>query len=230
MLFSRTIILATALIFVTMRSGFAGQEFRGAEKQTCPSIDEKTIERINKDQKLSALHVSDMPCDSLERLVQIIKDSAPTATKKHLLPTPQIPDPHSRATQLAANAAADATPKPETADYAQQNAQRFFIRQSSLDAFYYLYPSSTNQASGASISYTNDEIAKTQAISVQGYTAYVVARDLAIFVPESYTGPYLSKWAIAPFLSASGSLNEPVSPKEKSALQLGGEVQFEISH
>lgn len=243
MVSSRPLLLSIALLASSAESGLAQQKPNGSAKPVCASIDAKTMRRLNLDPKLSALRLGEMPCESLERLAQIFKQAIPEPGTKRasLIAKPAVADLQSANAKMTPGKPADSGPQHGTAAYAQENAQRFFVRQSALDSFYYLYPalpkddgtssaSSASKALGASVSYTNDEFAKTQVVTIQGYTSYVVARDLAIFPPEGSTSPYISKWAIAPWLSASGTLNEPPSPKEKSALQFGGDVQFEVSH
>lgn len=131
-------------------------------------------------------------------------------------------------------------PQPQ---YAQEYGQRFYARQNNLDAFYYLYPSlplpnpadttsfaSASKASGASFSWTENQLANTQAYNIQSYVGYVVARQLDLYAPpNSGSMPYVSKWAIAPWAYANGILNAPEKPTDKSALQFGGEAQVEIS-
>jgi hypothetical protein len=180
-----------------------------------------------------------MPCDTLQRLAQVLKGSLPEATRKtgSSSPKPALSDKRPANAKMVPQKPVNNGPQHGTAEFAQENAPRFYIRQNALDSFYYLYPAvpssnasgAASKALGASVSYTNDQIAKTQTVSIQTYTAYVVARNLAIFPPDNYTGPYVSKWAIAPWLSAAGILNEPPSPKEKSALQFGTDGQFEVS-
>jgi hypothetical protein len=142
-----------------------------------------------------------------------------------------------------------AAPQPGTAAYAQEYGQRFYVRQDNLDAFYYLYPSvtdpnpstptspdstdtsasSANKASGGSISWTDDRLKNTQVFNVQSYVGYVVARQLDINAPDNSAAPYISKWAIGPWLYADGIQNEPQKKTDRSAIQFGGEAQVEVS-
>jgi hypothetical protein len=220
----------------------AGQDATPDQKPACASFDARTIA----DGKLTDLHLERLSCESLAKLTAILNSGATPSRSDKPKTRPAL----SRAQETLLNpavASANAkgpvqTPAPTaarhgTAEYAQENAQRFFVRQNALDSFYYLYPSvpsstdasSASKALGASVSLTGDDIAKTKVLAVQAYSAYVIARQLDIRVPENFTGPYVSKWAIAPFLSANGNYNEPQTPKEKSALQVGVDGQFEVS-
>lgn len=137
-------------------------------------------------------------------------------------------------------------PQPGTAQYAQEYGQRFFLRQNNLDAFYFLYPSVPSQspaasgsadtgaasaakASGASFSWTDNQLAHSQVFNTQSYAAVVVARQLDLDAPTPNWTPYVSKWAIAPWIYANGVLNDPAKTTDKSALQFGGEAQVEVS-
>jgi hypothetical protein len=137
-------------------------------------------------------------------------------------------------------------PQPGTAEYVQEYGQRLFIRQNNLDAFYFLYPSvpnpnptasgavdtgpaSASKASGASVSWTDDTIKHTEVLNIQGYAGYVVARQLDLAAPGNDSTPYVSKWAIGPWVYANGILNDPAKTTDRSALQFGGELQAEVS-
>jgi hypothetical protein len=237
MTFLRPLLLATALLAAFPGCGLAEQA-EAPTKRACSSIDARTVELLKRDDKIAALRLEEMPCDTLQKLVRILKSSISEGPKKA--------DKNSRAALLDTKIAAVSSmphkpgndvPQPGTAEYAQQNAPRFYVRQNALDSFYYLYPAipssnasgAASKALGASFSFTDDQIAKTQTTTIQAYSAYVVARNLAIFPPDNYSGPYVSKWAIAPWLSAAGTLSEPRTPKEKSALQFGPDGQFEVS-
>jgi hypothetical protein len=238
MLSSRPLAISIALFVASPGVGLAREQPATSAKSACPSIDARVMRILNEDQKLAALGLEGMPCETLQKLAAILKGSIPEPAKK-VAPTAasQVSETRLANAKITTDKPADNGPQHGTAEFAQENAPRLYVRQSALDSFYYLYPAvpssnaagAASKALGASVSYTNDEIARTQVASIQAYTAYVVARNLAIFPPDSYTGPYVSKWAIAPWLSAAGTLNEPPSPKEKSALQFGADGQFEVS-
>jgi hypothetical protein len=238
MLSSRSLLLSIALVAASPEIGLARNQPAKLALPACPSIDARTMRMLNQDEQLAALRLEAMPCDTLQKLAQILKSSIPETTRRAGSNTKPAPiDTRLANAKMAPEKPADNGPQHGTAEFAQENAPRLYIRQNALDSFYYLYPAvpssnssgAASKALGASVSYTNDQIARAQTVSIQAYTAYVAARNLAIFPPDNFTGPYVSKWAIAPWLYASGTLNEPPSPKEKSALQFGADGQFEVS-
>jgi hypothetical protein len=108
-------------------------------------------------------------------------------------------------------------------------AQRWFVRADPLDNFFYDVNAGYGNAKGASVSYTNDEIAKTQAVTIDGIVSYVLTNTACIDDPVPLA-PYISGFALAPWVSANGTLNEPFKPTEKSALKAGFDVQIEAAY
>ncbi|MCP1854525.1 MULTISPECIES: hypothetical protein [unclassified Bradyrhizobium] len=105
--------------------------------------------------------------------------------------------------------------------------QRLFIRADSLDNFLYTAPTAAD-AQGASVSYTDDRIAKTRTLAVQGQVSYVLFRDLCPPTPIEYV-PFISGWAVVPFVAADGDFTSPRSKNEQSSAKIGVETQFELS-
>jgi hypothetical protein len=209
----------------------------------CPSLYDGIAARIDADPELRSLHLDQKSCSSLRKLAAVLGNRD----------LPHHPEP-TQVAGLASVAAIEVPPKATqqntvppkhgTAEYAQQNAQRFYVRQNALDAFYYLYPSipdpknsgsssdsssSASKASGANLSWTNDRLNRSQVFNIQAYTGFVVARQLDLRPSNDDSTPYVSKWAIAPWLYANGLLDQPAKTTDKSALQFGGETQIEVS-
>jgi hypothetical protein len=67
-------------------------------------------------------------------------------------------------------------PEPEKTLFCNQD-QRLFIKADNLDNFLYTAPSVEN-ATGASVTYINDRVAKTGTLTVDGQVSYVLFRDL----------------------------------------------------
>ncbi|MGY4257648.1 hypothetical protein ACVI1L_004716 [Bradyrhizobium sp. USDA 4516] len=105
--------------------------------------------------------------------------------------------------------------------------QRLFIRADSLDNFLYTALTAAD-AQGASVSYTDDRIAKTRTLAVQGQLSYVLFRDLCPPTPIEYV-PFISGWAVVPFVAADGDFTSPRSKNEQSSAKIGVETQFELS-
>ncbi len=108
-------------------------------------------------------------------------------------------------------------------------AQRFFVRADPLDNFFYAVNAGYGNAKGASVSYTNDEIAKAQTTTIDGILSYVVT-DAACLNDPVPLAPYISGFALAPWISANGTLNEPFKKTERSALKTGFDVQVEAAY
>ncbi len=98
--------------------------------------------------------------------------------------------------------------------------QNLYIRSDPLDAFSYPFPLAKLDGKGASLSYTANEIAKTQTFTTSAFLSYVLMRsDLA---------PDMS-FAIAPFLYASGTAANPQNVRsERNALQFGIDSQLKL--
>jgi hypothetical protein len=105
--------------------------------------------------------------------------------------------------------------------------QNLYIRADSLDNYLYgITPAS--KALGASISYLNDQVAHSQSVGINGMVSYVVARDLC---PDTPVGdqPFISGYAIAPYVQGAGNLTIPQSKKEQSFAKIGVEAELEVA-
>ncbi|MGL3210700.1 hypothetical protein [Bradyrhizobium sp. BR 1433] len=115
---------------------------------------------------------------------------------------------------------------PEKTSFCNQD-QRLFVRADSLDNFLYMAPSVEN-ATGASVSYTGDTVARTGTLAVDGQVSYVLFRDLCPDTPKKYI-PFVSGWAVVPFVSAAGNLTSPRARSEESSTKIGVDTQFELA-
>jgi hypothetical protein len=107
------------------------------------------------------------------------------------------------------------------------NPQQLYIRADSLDNYLYgITPSS--KAVGASVSYTDDHVARTQTVAINGMVSYVALRDLCPQTPAG-DAPFISGYAVAPFVQGQGSLTTPQSKKEQSTAKIGVEAQVEVA-
>jgi hypothetical protein len=100
------------------------------------------------------------------------------------------------------------------------------LRQDQYDQVSYVFPYEGYQVvQGASFSYTDDFKAKSQSVSVKafaGYSAYNWEATRAQTGCASNNGPgFLARYGFGPFLQANGSLSEPMSASERSALRAG---------
>lgn len=108
-------------------------------------------------------------------------------------------------------------------------SQELYVRRDRLDTFLYgITPRS--KALGASVSFTGDEVANQRTATINGMIAYVPPnwRDPCIQRTGPVEDAYLSAYAIAPWISAHGSINDPVKKTEKSALAGGFDAQFTV--
>lgn len=101
--------------------------------------------------------------------------------------------------------------------------KRLFVRADPIDNRYYAVEStSAGNAKGASISYTDERDNHTQTAAINGIVSYVAFGDCNPGVQE------FTNWAIAPWVSSSGTWNEPVAKTENEALKVGVDFQFGI--
>jgi len=114
-------------------------------------------------------------------------------------------------------------PKAHFCDY----DQRLFVRADSLDNFLYAAPTAEN-AQGASVTYTDDRVAKSRTLAVQGQVSYVLFRNLCPTTPKAYL-PFISGWAVVPFVAADGNFTSPRAKSEESSLKVGVDTQFELA-
>jgi hypothetical protein len=115
--------------------------------------------------------------------------------------------------------------KPEKRDPC--HPQRLFVRADSLDN--YLYGNTpTAKAKGASISYLNDQVSGVQTIGINGMVSYVALQNLCLDTPLG-DAPFVSGYAVAPYIQGQGSLTIPQSKKEQSTSKVGIEAEVEVS-
>ncbi|MDP3075893.1 hypothetical protein [Bradyrhizobium sp.] len=109
--------------------------------------------------------------------------------------------------------------------------QAIFVRRDRMDSFLYGI-TARSKAQGASISYTGDQAEHVRTAKINGMVAVLPEgwRQPCLERPPGYTidQAYLSAFAIAPWISAQGSINDPVKKSEKSALTGGFDAQWNI--
>jgi hypothetical protein len=108
-------------------------------------------------------------------------------------------------------------------------SQNVYVRRDQLDTYLYgITPRS--KAKGASVSFTDDRAGDVRTLTVDGVAAYVLARQPCLPRPAGYSidDAYLSAYAIAPWVEAHGSINDPIKKSEKNSLKFGTNVEFTI--
>lgn len=120
---------------------------------------------------------------------------------------------------------------PKSAPDECKTPQEVFVRRDRMDSFLYgITPRS--KAQGASITFTGDEAEHLRTAKINGMVAVLPKgwRQPCLQRPPGYTidDAYLSAFAIAPWVSAQGSINDPVKRSEKSALTGGFDAQWTI--
>jgi hypothetical protein len=138
-------------------------------------------------------------------------------------------------TMIETVAARGAPPLPAPPPTEDPCDKRLFVRADQMDnRFYLVSPGAADTAQGASVSYTDNRFAGTQTAAINGIVSYV------IFGGNSQCGYYSSNpittqvgstfWtpAIAPWVSSSGTWNEPVTKTGNEALKAGVDFQLEI--
>jgi hypothetical protein len=121
------------------------------------------------------------------------------------------------------------TPKPLSDEC--KTPQEFYVRKDRLDTFLYgITPRS--KAQGASVTFTDDEAGHLRTATINGMIAYLPEgwREPCLARPPGYSvdDAYLSAYAVAPWISAQGSLNDPVKKTETSALTGGFDAQWTV--
>jgi hypothetical protein len=109
--------------------------------------------------------------------------------------------------------------------------QELFVRRDRMDTFLYgITP--VSKAQGASIAYTGDQADHVQTAQINGVVAVLPKgwRQPCLQRPPGYTvdQAYLSAFAVAPWVSAQGTINDPVKKSEKSALTGGFDAQWTV--
>jgi hypothetical protein len=121
------------------------------------------------------------------------------------------------------------TPKPVPDECKQP--QEIFVRRDRMDSFLYGI-TARSKAQGASISFTGDEANNVRTAKINGMIAVLPKgwRQPCLERPPGYTidDAYLSAFAVAPWVSAQGTINDPVKKSEKSALSGGFDAQWTI--
>jgi hypothetical protein len=105
-------------------------------------------------------------------------------------------------------------------------SQRLFVRADPLDNFFYAVNAGAGNAKGASVSYTDNRLNSTQTATIDGIVSYVLT-DAACLNDPIPLGPYVSGYAVAPWISANGTWNNPKKVGEHSAAKVGLDVQIE---
>jgi hypothetical protein len=107
-----------------------------------------------------------------------------------------------------------------------------FVRSDPLDNFHYaLVPNNTTTAAdakGASVSYTNNQLAGTQTAVVNGRASYAILSALCDNPSANPSNPYIGGYAVAPFVSSNGTWNEPPTKTSTSALRGGVDFLFKL--
>jgi len=94
------------------------------------------------------------------------------------------------------------------------SSQRLFVRRDRFDVFTFLNPCGPTDELGASVSATNNQLAGTANVTIQGWTGYVVT-------------PSDANYAIGPSIYANGALADPFKEKtERSAIRGAIENEF----
>jgi hypothetical protein len=121
------------------------------------------------------------------------------------------------------------TPKPVPDEC--KTPQELFVRRDRMDSFLYGI-TARSKAQGASITFTGDEADHTRAAQINGMVAVLPKgwRQPCLERPPGYTidDAYLSAFAVAPWVSAQGTINDPLKKSEKSALTGGVDAQWTI--
>jgi hypothetical protein len=145
------------------------------------------------------------------RLCKVLADQS-RASRKPLPPTETVPPTTSTSNTRAA----------ERAGSAESPAQkRLFIRADPIDNFWYgLTPNGdVSGAKGASISYTEDQLANTKTANINGMVSYLVLPG----TPRDWGATALSVWT-----SGNGSWNDPPKKVDNSALRVGATGQLRL--
>ena len=122
-------------------------------------------------------------------------------------------------------------PKPAKPPVAPSNQcdQSLFIRADPLDNYYYAVDIGAGNPTGASISYTGNRATGQETANVNGLVSYVVTRSGCLNNPGPPLTQFISGYAIAPWISASGTWNNPIKKGEQSHASAGFDTQFEVT-
>jgi hypothetical protein len=164
-------------------------------------------------------HDGDAPNDSTDAARKATHDYCRSILKQPHVSAPPM--------HYAAVPAPDPPAAPQTSGAAGPSPcgteKRLFVRADPIDNRYYaVEATSAGNAKGASISYTDERDNGTQTADVNGIVSYVAFGGCSGGVQE------LTNWAIAPWVSSSGTWSEPVKKTENEALKVGVDFQFGI--
>jgi hypothetical protein len=102
------------------------------------------------------------------------------------------------------------------------------LRQDQYDQVSFSTPELPYQVlQGAAINYSKDQSAHTQSINVKGFLGYSVynwsanRKSIGCGAVDDGRGPFLAAHGVGPFVQADGTLNEPITASDKSALRFG---------
>jgi hypothetical protein len=163
-----------------------------------------------------------------------IADACITFLEEHL-PVPKECDRYLTARRALAAAPAASAPKPRIPipkplpiEGGMAGASFPVLRQDQYDQVSLAIPELPYQVlQGAAITYSKDQNAKNQSLSVKGllgYSAYnwtANRRSMGCGTVDDGGGTFLAAYGTGPFAMANGTLNEPITASEKSALRLG---------
>jgi hypothetical protein len=127
----------------------------------------------------------------------------------------------------------DLAEKPKTLpNPCASSTPQLFIRKDSMDTFLYgITP--VSKAQGASVSYTNNYLVQGQRTAqIDGQVSLLVFRKPCIDPPKGVAPGeqlYLSGFALAPWVSGHGNLNDQNRNSEKNALKVGLDTQFDVT-
>lgn len=150
------------------------------------------------------------------------------ASRRDQAPVKRSVEPAVLPAPVMSGAMASANPltQPGCWDY----SKKLFVRADPLDNFYYdLDPqasSSSADAKGATASYTNDQLAKTQSATVNGRASYLL---FGAHCQDNPREPFVLGYAIAPFVSANGTWADPAKKGTNSSLRAGTDIGIAIS-
>jgi hypothetical protein len=112
---------------------------------------------------------------------------------------------------------------------------RVFVRADPLDNFHYaLDPNARNDAKGATVSYTNDQVAAKQTATIDGRVSFMLLGASCDPLPDAThpfgnrADPYFAGLVVAPFVSSNGTWNEPLPTKlSNSNIKVGSDFMVQ---
>jgi hypothetical protein len=124
-------------------------------------------------------------------------------------------------------------PKPLPVKGSMTGAPFPILRQDQYDQVSFAVPELPYQVlQGAAITYSKDQIAKNQTLSVKGFLGYSAYNwsdnrtSIGCGTVDYGGGAFLARYGAGPFVQANGNLNEPTTASEKSALRFGFNSDF----